>query len=319
MRIGIIKNKLKPASPFKWLQNKLTADFHLTQNDILVFPTSNYAEGIKATNTALNEGCDIIVAAGGDGTVLSIINALVDSSAKLLIFPQGTSNDIAKSLNIYSIDDAYAALKNNKTTACPLLLCHYRDESHNKAKAYAYNMGAGMSAEILAHERIKAFQTIRKFTGDTVFSILAFTHVLFTHQANEVVLEIDGQSINNQKLVTIECCKTKKIGDFHISPYADIQKQQAPVTLISCISFMQTLKTFYKLMRHSTLLSTPGLEYFGMNNTNSVNLNQKIIFTLDTANIPIHLNGEYLGTSPCSCELCEKTITVFSNMEQQDA
>ncbi len=48
-----------------------------------------------AVNRAIKEGVDTIVAAGGDGTVNGILNALVGADIALGILPTGTANDLA--------------------------------------------------------------------------------------------------------------------------------------------------------------------------------------------------------------------------------
>jgi diacylglycerol kinase (ATP) len=59
---------------------------------------------------ALAAGCDTIVAAGGDGTVHTIVNALADdfARARLAILPLGTGNDLCRTLAIPA--DPLAAL-----------------------------------------------------------------------------------------------------------------------------------------------------------------------------------------------------------------
>jgi diacylglycerol kinase family enzyme len=48
----------------------------------------------------LEQGIEIVIAAGGDGVIGSVINQIAGSSLPLGIMPLGTSNDIARSLNI---------------------------------------------------------------------------------------------------------------------------------------------------------------------------------------------------------------------------
>ncbi|MEZ6137590.1 MAG: diacylglycerol kinase family lipid kinase [Pirellulaceae bacterium] len=64
---------------------------------------------------ALGNGCDTIVAAGGDGTVNAVVNALMrvgeDRRPALAIIPLGTANDFAGTLGI----------PNDITQACALL------------------------------------------------------------------------------------------------------------------------------------------------------------------------------------------------------
>lgn len=53
---------------------------------------------------AVERGCDTVIAAGGDGTINSVVNALmaiaIDSRPRLGIIPLGTANDLARTLGI---------------------------------------------------------------------------------------------------------------------------------------------------------------------------------------------------------------------------
>jgi diacylglycerol kinase (ATP) len=50
--------------------------------------------------TALREPVDLVVVAGGDGTVAQVVTALPDRSIPILVLPLGTANNIAGSLGI---------------------------------------------------------------------------------------------------------------------------------------------------------------------------------------------------------------------------
>lgn len=57
---------------------------------------------------ALNDGAQMIVAAGGDGTISEVVNGMATdfSQARLGIIPLGTANDFARSINIPTDVDA---------------------------------------------------------------------------------------------------------------------------------------------------------------------------------------------------------------------
>lgn len=60
-------------------------------------------EGDDAREVArreLSRGADVLVAAGGDGTLSSVADALVGSHARLAVLPFGTGNDFARTLGI---------------------------------------------------------------------------------------------------------------------------------------------------------------------------------------------------------------------------
>src|SRR5690348_9530184 len=52
----------------------------------------------KESRTAAKSGCDLIIAAGGDGTVEAVASGLVDTHAALGIIPLGTYNNMATCL-----------------------------------------------------------------------------------------------------------------------------------------------------------------------------------------------------------------------------
>lgn len=73
-----------------WLENRaIKAD---------ILPADKDPEA--ATRQLLNNGCTIIAAGGGDGTVHTVASALVHQSVTLAILPLGTLNHFAKDLGI---------------------------------------------------------------------------------------------------------------------------------------------------------------------------------------------------------------------------
>ena len=61
--------------------------------------------------SAVNSDSDVIVAAGGDGTVTAVASALVGTKKILCVLPLGTVNRVARDLNIpLDLNEAFAAL-----------------------------------------------------------------------------------------------------------------------------------------------------------------------------------------------------------------
>ena len=79
--------------------------------DVEVFETADAAQVRRATISAAERGARMIVAAGGDGTIHAVVNAMVArrASATLGVIPLGTGNDLARTLAL-PIDDPLAAL-----------------------------------------------------------------------------------------------------------------------------------------------------------------------------------------------------------------
>lgn len=80
----------------------------LTQHfDVSVYETGPDRDPDACARDAVAEGAEIVVAAGGDGTVSAVASALVGTPVALGVVPLGTSNSFAAALGIP--DDAEAA------------------------------------------------------------------------------------------------------------------------------------------------------------------------------------------------------------------
>src|SRR5699024_7238617 len=64
--------------------------------------TTGEADAIEAAKTAVQRECEIVVVAGGDGTINEVIQGIAEQAyrPKLGIIPPGTTNDVARPLSI---------------------------------------------------------------------------------------------------------------------------------------------------------------------------------------------------------------------------
>lgn len=108
--IGVVWN------PSKTDRDALDEAFAAVSREPTWYETSPDDPGIGATARALADGAELIVAAGGDGTVRAVIDALASAErdtgsvpADLCIIPLGTGNLLARNLGI-PLGDPEAAL-----------------------------------------------------------------------------------------------------------------------------------------------------------------------------------------------------------------
>jgi diacylglycerol kinase (ATP) len=86
--------------------------------------TARKSDAARFARTALRKGCEMIVAAGGDGTLNEVVNGIGATNAdiRLGLIPLGTGNDFARTLGLPTdLDEAIAVLAAGQTRAIDLV------------------------------------------------------------------------------------------------------------------------------------------------------------------------------------------------------
>jgi len=80
-----------------------------------LLPTTRAGEAPDLVAARLGDRLDVVVAAGGDGTVGEVAGALVGTAVFLAVFPLGTTNVVAREFGLAGADAAEAALHSQRT------------------------------------------------------------------------------------------------------------------------------------------------------------------------------------------------------------
>jgi diacylglycerol kinase family enzyme len=107
LKVAVIINAHAGGGHAQELAQRVTDGFHQHQVEANVTLAADGAALIDAARTALEDGADIIVAGGGDGSVNAVASVVSGSEAAFGVLPLGTLNHFAKDLNIpLALDDA---------------------------------------------------------------------------------------------------------------------------------------------------------------------------------------------------------------------
>ncbi|RWZ53228.1 diacylglycerol kinase [Labedella phragmitis] len=128
--------------------------------ETLWFETSVEDTGAGVTKKALEEGASMVLAAGGDGTVRAVAEAMYDSDASLALLPSGTGNLLARNLNLTldDLDTSVNAAFAGKNRNMDIALMDIRDENGKISRhAFLVMAGLGLDAKMLANtdEKLK--------------------------------------------------------------------------------------------------------------------------------------------------------------------
>jgi len=120
------------------------------------FETSETDAGQQATARALDAGATLVLAAGGDGTVRAVAEALRDSGVGLAIVPSGTGNLLARNMQlpIGNLDHATATAFGGVDRAIDVGVASIKRENGDTSQhVFLVMAGLGIDAEMIAHTR----------------------------------------------------------------------------------------------------------------------------------------------------------------------
>jgi len=121
------------------------------------FYTTLQSRGRQQAQIAIENGFDVIVACGGDGTVRSVACGMANSGKSMGVVPIGTANLFARNADIPvgNITQALRTITKNKVEKIDLGFV-IRDEEPEHKHAFTVIAGIGWDAEVIAKTNEKA-------------------------------------------------------------------------------------------------------------------------------------------------------------------
>lgn len=151
--------------------------------------TERFGHGTAIALEAVEEGFDVVVAVGGDGSINDVANGLKGTKVRLGIIAVGSGNGLAQHLGlpIRQIPKAIKILNSGKTVAI--------DTVESERRNFVSNAGAGADANVarrFRHSKVRGFFAY-------VWAILR--QLLFEYEPIDLEFEIDGKTFHEKTYV----------------------------------------------------------------------------------------------------------------------
>ncbi|MDN6161170.1 MAG: diacylglycerol kinase [Atopostipes sp.] len=257
----------------------------------------------KEAARACEAGYDLVVAAGGDGTIHEVINGMAEKDYRpsLAILPAGTTNDYARVLDIPRGNLVEAAKLIEKRESIFMDIGKVTSLAHAK---YFVNIGAmGNMAEL-------TFEVSPQLK--TIFGYLAYVikgaELLPTIRPVPVEVEYNGGYYSgNATLIFVAL--TNSVGGFeNIVPNKVLGNGKFSLIIVKS-------GTAISLMQLITRLLTDG-SHLESEKVISVETDFVDVKIEDEAHLMVNLDGEYGGDAPVRFENLANHIEVIANMEK---
>jgi len=181
--------------------------------------------------TGLEAAGELVVAAGGDGTVRNVFRRLAGTTTPVTVLPLGTANNIARSLGVDNSDLARMvngwADGRSQSFDVPLVTLG------RSVTRVVESSGAGIFADVIARARDELFAP--GVDDKRSRGLLALRTVLNDEAPNlrPEAVSLDGHAMSGEDLMGIEVLNTSEAGpNVCLAPEADPGDGQLDVVLI---------------------------------------------------------------------------------------
>ena len=246
MKIQIIIN---PISGTKSAQKRVAKAVKAIEQafNITAVKTQCAGHATQLAKQAIEEGADVVVAVGGDGTVNEIASALKHTQTALMIVPTGSGNGLARDLGMYglSIKQIIDRIEQNNV--------HLIDSGMADKKAFFCTCGTGFDAYIghlFAQTKVRGFLTYIKLSLHAFKNYTPLTYQLKTNQGEYT-----------RRAFVINIANNKQFGNnAYIAPLANMQDGLFTVTIIKPFKWYNVpymaYSLFFKRMHKNKFVET---------------------------------------------------------------
>lgn len=246
---------------------------------------------------AAEAGYDVVIAAGGDGTIGQAVEGLAGSDTALGILPLGSGNVLARDLGLpkpgplrpFALEEAAQMLLDSVPRRIDLGLAN----GHH----FLSWLGVGLDAEIV--KGVESQPRVKRGLGPIAFVVFAAL-ILRTYAGTRATVIVDGRSVSRRLILALVSNIELYGRYFHIAPSARLDDGLLEVCCFHGQGIITTLNhaIIVLLRRH---IGDPRVSYY-----------QARRVEIETARpLPVHLDAEPFGTTPVTIEVVPQALTLL--------
>jgi YegS/Rv2252/BmrU family lipid kinase len=250
--------------------------------------TSEAGDARRIAAEAVREGFEVVIAAGGDGTLNEVVNGIGGSSVRLGILPVGTMNVFATELGIPqgNLERAWSVIEQGKVVEVDL---PQANDTH-----FIQLAGVGLDAEV-----------VRKTTADSKRALGPLSYLLTlvqvaAHKPSRVMLEAEGGRISEGSFALIGN------GRLYGGPFPVFQRASLFDGLLDVLVFQNQshwdVVRYFQAIAFGTHPQLPDVEYF----------QTSTLRVTSSGDVPVELDGEVAGMLPCLFSVSSQKLRVLA-------
>ena len=181
---------------------------------------------------AAEEGYQLVISVGGDGTTHEVINGLMqvpeDRRPQLGIVPVGTGNDFASNVGMKTTP---AEAMRQVFTGKPKRIDIAEIETGSRKEYWDNTLGIGFDAKATIHSR-----NVPVLSGFPVYLWAAIRTIMLDHDPAMITFESDQESWQEDNLLIVLCNGPREGGGFFVAPEAKVDDGWLDYAAITSVS-----------------------------------------------------------------------------------
>jgi YegS/Rv2252/BmrU family lipid kinase len=260
---------------------------------------------VEITQEALQDGADLIIVVGGDGTFNEAVNGYlsqgtpINPDASLAFCPAGTGSDFRRSAGIpKSPHDAVRAIATapvRKFDACGLQVTEADGNTLTRYFANVTSFGVGGEVCVAAKRNV-----LTAVNGRAAF-LWATTKTLLRYQAKDVCLAFDDKEPGDTVRVMQVALGNGAFhgGGMNVCPLASLESGYMDVTVIRQTRFLDYLRSI-PLLYSGSIHSHASCAHFRV----------KSISARSSEKVLVEVDGEAVGRLPCTAWVLPGVLSI---------
>ncbi len=206
-----------------------------------VYPT----HATELARQAAEEGFELVISVGGDGTTHEVINGLMqvpaESRPRLGIVPVGTGNDFASNVGMKTTP---AKAMRQVFTGKPKFIDIAVIESGSRKEYWDNTLGIGFDAKATIHSH-----NVPVLSGFPVYLLAAIRTIMMNHDPALISFESDQESWQEENLMVVLCNGPREGGGFHVAPDAKVDDGWLDYAAITNVSKPMMFRLLPEVMK----------------------------------------------------------------------
>ncbi len=267
--------------------------------DVTLAPTSGPRTAGKIAREQVERGAEVVVAAGGDGTINEIAEGLAHSATPLAVLPGGTANVLAVETklgtNLERAAERLPSLQGRRIS-----IGHVTCDGGRVSRHFLLMAGIGLDAHIVY--RVNA--ALKARAGKLAYWIAGWS--LVGKRLPEFDVEIDGQ---RRRCSFALISKVRNYaGDFSIARNVTLFDERFEVVLFEGASTLRYVKYFLGLALNRVA---------GMKGVTVLNATRVAASCPSDSRVYVQIDGEYAGRLPAEIRIVPDALTLLAPGEYE--